>query len=211
MKRLGLLLLALLQLALLPRPALAELADRAAMVLDASDEQMDKKARWLADKAARTDVHESTTPTRLPEHPLTLQNMWTDEILPLASSVSDRDAQLAFSQLVRCHYTQVATKMAPPLLRIVRQAATSFKVPLVQLVSGFRAPKYQLMLRKKGHEVARDSAHPKGDAVDFRLPTIPTPKLLAFVRKQKLGGVGYYPVSQFVHADVGKIRYWKGH
>ena len=209
MRTLGWLLVALLP-TLGSRLAHAELSDHTGMVLDTSDEQLDKKARWLADKAARTDVHAKTA-NRLPEHPLMLQNMWTDEILPMASSTPDAEAQLAFSQLLRCHYTQVATRMAPRLLDIVRGAAATFHAPLVEIVSGFRAPKYQLMLRKKGHEVARDSAHPKGEAVDFRLPTIATPKLLAFVRKQKLGGVGYYPVSQFVHADVGKIRYWKGH
>jgi uncharacterized protein YcbK (DUF882 family) len=34
---------------------------------------------------------------------------------------------------------------------------------------------------------------------------------LAFVRQQRLGGVGYYPVSAFVHADVGRVRFWRGH
>jgi uncharacterized protein YcbK (DUF882 family) len=202
--------IALFALLCLSRVVHAEAPEHTAVLLDANDEGMDKKARWLADKAGRTGVRAQKVAT-VAEHPLSLQNMWTDEILPLSWSVPDAAAQETFSQLVRCHYTQVATHMAPPLLRVVRQAARTFKVSVVELVSGFRAPKYQLMLRKKGHEVARDSAHPKGEAVDFRLPTIPTKALLSFVRKQKLGGVGYYPVSQFVHADVGKIRFWKGH
>ena len=197
-------------LLLLGHNAHAELEVHSAVLLDVDDETMDKKGRWLADKVSRKDVRDRV-PARLPDQPLSLQNMWTDAVLPLSPSTHDADAQAAFSQLVRCHYTQVATPMAPQLLHAMRLAATTFKVGTVQIVSGYRAPKYQLMLRKKGHEVARDSAHPKGAAVDFRLPTIPTTKLLAFVRKQKLGGVGYYPVSQFVHMDVGKIRYWRGH
>ena len=66
-------------------------------------------------------------------------------------------------------------------------------------------------LRKKGHEVARDSAHPRGQAVDFRIPEVPTKTLLRYVRSLKLGGVGYYPESRFVHCDVGPVRYWRGH
>jgi uncharacterized protein YcbK (DUF882 family) len=79
------------------------------------------------------------------------------------------------------------------------------------VVSGFRAPKYNLLLRKKGHEVARESQHPLGHAVDFRLPGLSTRHLLQFVRGLHLGGVGYYPRSAFVHADVGPVRYWRGH
>ena len=52
------------------------------------------------------------------------------------------------------------------------------------------------MLRKKGHEVARDSQHPRGTAVDFRVAGVPTKLLLRFVQSLHLGGVGYYPESQ---------------
>ena len=66
------------------------------------------------------------------------------------------------------------------------------------------------MLRKKGRQVARDSEHPRGDAVDFRIPQVPTRTLLRFVRTLHMGGVGYYPESQFVHTDTGRVRYWRG-
>ena len=79
------------------------------------------------------------------------------------------------------------------------------------MVSAYRAPKYNLLLRKKGHETARDSQHPLGHAIDFRLPGLPTKQLLRFVRSLRAGGVGFYPESAFVHCDVGRIRYWSGH
>jgi uncharacterized protein YcbK (DUF882 family) len=91
------------------------------------------------------------------------------------------------------------------------RAAEKFHARYVEVVSGFRAPKYQLMLRKKGHEVARDSQHPRGTAIDFRVAGVPTKLLLRFVKSLHLGGVGYYPESKFVHADVGPIRFWRGH
>jgi uncharacterized protein YcbK (DUF882 family) len=97
------------------------------------------------------------------------------------------------------------------LFETLVRAAEKFHARYVEVVSGFRAPKYQLMLRKKGHEVARDSQHPRGTAVDFRVAGVPTKILLRFVRSLHLGGVGYYPESKFVHADVGRIRFWRGH
>ena len=198
----------------LARVAHAEHDPRAAQVLDPAVEDalvVDKKAAWLADKAARADRPPHTPPAAAAERPLSLHNMWTDEVLPVSPNGASAALQPAFDRLVRCHFTQVSTQMAPGLLPLLRGAAARFGSSFVEIVSGYRAPKYQLMLRKKGHEVARDSAHPRGEAVDFRLPAVPTRALLAFVRKQRLGGVGYYPVSAFVHADVGKVRYWKGH
>jgi hypothetical protein len=185
-----------------------------AVVLDEEAEDaraLDKKTAWLAEKVDRIEPSKRPPPNAAASHPLSLHNMWTDEILPLPPSLSSATLQPAFDRFLRCHFTQQSTQMATGLLPLLRSAAARFNAPLVEIVSGFRAPKYQLMLRKKGHEVARDSAHPRGEAVDFRLPLVPTKTLLAYVRSQKLGGVGYYPVSAFVHADTGKIRFWKGH
>ena len=66
------------------------------------------------------------------------------------------------------------------------------------------------MLRKKGREVARQSQHTEGNAVDFRVRGVPTQRLLNYVRSLRIGGVGYYPHSQFVHSDTGRVRFWRG-
>ena len=83
-------------------------------------------------------------------------------------------------------------------------------VARIEVVSGYRSPKYNLMLRKKGHQVAKASQHTEGHAVDFRVRGVPTPVLLRYVRSLRRGGVGFYPHSQFVHSDTGPIRFWKG-
>lgn len=172
-------------------------------------EEPSKKHKYLADKHDRADVHARELPAPASEPVLTLHNVWTFESLPvLASEKIDVDA---FSNLVRCHYTNQAAEMDPRLGQTILQAAKRFKASYIEIVSGFRAPKYQLMLRKKGHEVAVDSQHPRGHAVDFRIPNVPTRILLRYVRSLKLGGVGYYPDSKFVHCDVGRVRFWKGH
>ena len=111
---------------------------------------------------------------------------------------------------LRDHFTNKATNMDAHLLPIVLDAAKSFHSDLVTVVSGFRHPKYNLILRKKGHQVARDSQHTHGNAVDFAIPHVTTPQLHAWAKAQHLGGVGLYMESGFVHMDTGPIRFWSG-
>ncbi|HEY1546793.1 MAG TPA: DUF882 domain-containing protein [Kofleriaceae bacterium] len=113
-------------------------------------------------------------------------------------------------RFLRDHFTNKQTTMDPHLVPILLAAAANFHVDTVYVVSGFRHPKYNLMLRKKGHQVARDSQHTHGNAIDFYLPNVTTLQLHAWAKAQKLGGVGLYMQSGFVHMDVGPIRYWSG-
>ena len=175
----------------------------------AAEEPLSKKAAFLKDKAERRDTRLKSVGTIAATPVITLHNVWTNESLPVA--VGEKLSEPRFDELARCHYTNQMTTMDERLIETVLRAAKKFGASYVEIVSGFRAPKYQLMLRKKGHEVARDSEHPRGHAVDFRLPGVATRKLLKFVRSLHLGGVGYYPDSAFVHADVGRIRFWRGH
>ncbi len=183
-------------------PALARAAE--------DEPALSKKAAFLKDKDDRENQHALRVPhAGAPDKILTLHNMWTSESLPV--TLGDRMETTRFDALTRCHYTNQATVMDQRLYETILRAADKFKASYIEIVSGFRAPKYQLMLRKKGHEVARDSEHPRGHAVDFRIPNVPTKILLRYVRSLRLGGVGYYPESKFVHCDVGRVRFWKGH
>ena len=114
------------------------------------------------------------------------------------------------NSFLRDHFTNEATKMEPKLIATVVDAAQQFKSDVANVVSGFRHPKYNLMLRKKGHQVARDSQHTHGNAVDFRIKGVGTRQVLHYVRSLRVGGVGFYPHSQFVHSDTGRVRYWTG-
>ncbi len=190
--------------------ARAQAPARVAVALDDdSDDPPSKKTQFLADKGARRDTHAAKARPAAADPVLTLHNVWTNESLPIAFGKAPTPE--LFDELVRCHYTNQQTLMDQRLASVLLRAATKFKTSYIEIVSGFRAPKYQLMLRKKGHEVARDSEHPLGHAVDFRIPEVPTRTLLRFVRSLRLGGVGYYPDSKFVHADVGRVRFWRGH
>ncbi len=178
---------------------------------------LSKKEAFLRDKETRKDVRRVRAPEPAAAPVLTLHNVWTNESLPvvLAPATAKNappvpEPAAPFNELARDHFTNQATRMDARLFATIVRAAEKFHARYVEVVSGFRAPKYQLMLRKKGHEVARDSQHPRGTAVDFRVAGVPTKLLLRFVKSLHLGGVGYYPESHFVHADVGRVRYWRG-
>jgi uncharacterized protein YcbK (DUF882 family) len=145
-----------------------------------------------------------TKPARL----VNLYNAWTKEWL--AVEPGSPPAQPTIDRFLRCHFTNEAAAMQPRLIDTVVAAAASFHKDVVDVVSGFRHPKYNLVLRKKGHQVARDSQHTRGNAIDFYVPDVPTAALHAWAKAQKLGGVGVYPDSGFVHMDIGPIRSWSG-
>ena len=79
-----------------------------------------------------------------------------------------------------------------------------------QVISGYRSPKTNQMLHKASSGVATHSLHMEGQAIDVRLPG----RKLTWLRNTALnlrrGGVGYYPKSDFVHVDVGRVRQWAG-
>jgi uncharacterized protein YcbK (DUF882 family) len=76
------------------------------------------------------------------------------------------------------------------------------------VISGYRTPATNAMLRKVSTGVARSSLHTRGQAIDIRLPGYNTRRLRDLSLKLKAGGVGYYPKSDFVHLDTGRVRTW---
>lgn len=78
----------------------------------------------------------------------------------------------------------------------------------VEVLSGYRSPKTNAMLRSRSGGVAKNSFHMYGQAIDFRLPGYNTKELRNIARGLKVGGVGYYPGSDFVHIDTGSVRSW---
>jgi uncharacterized protein YcbK (DUF882 family) len=139
----------------------------------------------------------------------TLFNIWTHEALPILPGQTQQ-LQGRFHNFLRDHYTNQATRMDTRLIGVLTRVAGKFSAHRIDVVSGYRSPKYNLMLRKKGRQVARDSQHTHGNAVDFRIKGVTTKQVLHYVRSLRVGGVGFYPHSQFVHSDTGRVRYWTG-
>jgi uncharacterized protein YcbK (DUF882 family) len=77
-----------------------------------------------------------------------------------------------------------------------------------QVISGYRSPATNDMLRHRSEGVAAGSLHMKGQAIDIRLADVPLAKLRQAALEVRRGGVGYYPASDFVHVDTGRVRTW---
>ena len=77
-----------------------------------------------------------------------------------------------------------------------------------EIISAYRSPATNEMLRKRGGGVAQKSQHLKGKAIDVRLANIPSADLRQASLDLARGGVGYYPKSNFVHLDTGRVRFW---
>ena len=162
----------------------------------------------LAAKAKSTRHGRPPAPGTRPARLVNLYNFWTKEWLAVDAAAPP--AQTTVDRFLRDHFTNQPAAMEPRLLQMMLAAAANFRSDVVDVVSGFRHPKYNLILRKKGHQVARDSQHTHGNAIDFYVPRVPAQALQAWARAQKLGGVGFYPDSGFVHMDTGPIRSWSG-
>lgn len=142
------------------------------------------------------------------EAPIYARNLHTDEVMPWSGPVVLGRA--AFSRFLRCYATSEPGAHPEPLIARVIDTASTFSARQIHIISGYRHPKHNLSLVKKGREAARDSQHTRSQAIDFGLPGVPIAKIYKHLRKQHDGGVGYYAVSEFVHVDTGKRRTWKG-
>ena len=82
---------------------------------------------------------------------------------------------------------------------------------VIEIVCGYRTPESNEFLRTRSEStgVAEHSQHILSKAIDIRVPGVSTLMLRNAALALGVGGVGYYPVSQFVHVDVGPVRQWQ--
>lgn len=78
------------------------------------------------------------------------------------------------------------------------------------LLSGYRSPETNAMLRSRSRGVAKNSLHMKGEAADMRLQSRSVSQIYAAATACSAGGVGKYARSNFVHMDCGPVRTWRG-
>lgn len=80
----------------------------------------------------------------------------------------------------------------------------------IDVICGYRTPWSNEYLRTRSPHsgVAEHSLHMQAEAIDIRLPGIPTAELRDAALHLQRGGVGYYSASNFVHVDVGRVRHW---
>jgi uncharacterized protein YcbK (DUF882 family) len=144
---------------------------------------------------------------------LALVHTHTRERIEIVFAIDDRHEPAALTQLnrfLRDHYTGEVGAIDPRIfdqLHRVQQVLGS--TAAFDIISGYRCPATNASLReKRGGGVARHSLHMEGRAIDVRLPGAPLADLRDAALSLRAGGVGYYPQSQFVHLDTGRLRNW---
>ena len=123
----------------------------------------------------------------------------------------DQDGLKQINRFLRDWRRNEPTKMDPRLLDLVWEVYRSVGArDYINVVSAYRSPATNSMLRSRSKGVAEKSQHMLGHAMDFFIPGVPLKKLRDAGLKMQVGGVGYYPRSgsPFVHMDVGSVRHW---
>jgi uncharacterized protein YcbK (DUF882 family) len=119
------------------------------------------------------------------------------------------DALRAVDRLLRDFRTGDVHTIDPALLDLLHglTGSTGSRRPF-EVISGYRSPATNKMLRSRSEGVAAGSLHMVGQAIDVRLADVPLAKLRKAALALRRGGVGYYPASDFVHVDTGRVRAW---
>jgi uncharacterized protein YcbK (DUF882 family) len=119
------------------------------------------------------------------------------------------DALAAVNHLLRDFRTGETHPIDPTLLDVlfeVRHRVDTRRA--FEVVSGYRSPHTNAALRRNSEGVAAHSLHMSGRAVDIRVGDVPLARLRRSALALHAGGVGYYPASNFVHLDTGRVRTW---
>jgi uncharacterized protein YcbK (DUF882 family) len=123
----------------------------------------------------------------------------------------DEEALKQLNHYLRDWRTQEQTTMDRHLFDILWEVYRDVdgKKP-IQIISSYRSPATNAMLRRRSSGVARFSQHMLGHAMDFFIPDVPLEQIRYAGLRLQRGGVGFYPTSgsPFVHLDTGSIRHW---
>jgi len=154
------------------------------------------------------------------QYHLKLYHLHTGESLDVVYRIGDTYLPAAMEKLnyfLRDHRTQDESHYDPKEFDLLHNLLTRLGRPnaVVDVVCGYRTPWSNNFLRTRSARtgVAKNSEHMQAKAIDIRIPGVGTRKLRDMALGLQAGGVGYYPISKFVHVDVGPVRKWtfRGH
>jgi uncharacterized protein YcbK (DUF882 family) len=175
------------------------------------------RARELS---AATPAAETATTAVGQKYELKLHHLHTGESLDVVYRVGDTYIPAAMEKLnhfLRDHRTNDVSHYDPKEFDLLHTLMTKLgkNGSVIDVVCGYRTPWSNNFLRTRGGTaspavtgVAQNSQHMQARAIDIRVPGVATAKLRDTALSLHGGGVGYYPVSQFVHVDVGPVRQW---
>lgn len=143
---------------------------------------------------------------------ISLHNLHTDEKIKVTYWEHGRyvdDALADINHLLRDHRTNEIHSMDLSLLDLLY--SLNYKIDQkspFHVISGYRSPKTNQALRQASSKVAKNSFHMQGKAIDICVPGCQLSDLHKAALSLKRGGVGYYPASNFIHVDTGRVRSW---
>jgi uncharacterized protein YcbK (DUF882 family) len=152
---------------------------------------------------------------KVPERVLSFFNTHTGERLTAAYCCGGEyqpDALAQINHILRDFRVNEIKPIDPKLLDLLHELGGTLETDRpFHVISGYRSPHTNAVLRERGGAqtgVASKSLHMVGKAIDIRVPGVKLDHLRGAARSLKLGGVGYYPASNFVHVDTGRVRFW---
>ncbi len=156
-----------------------------------------------------------TRPANSVRYALHLHHLHTGETLDVVYRVGDAYVPGALDQLnhfLRDHRTNDVSQYDPKEFDLLHSVMAKLGKPngVIDVVCGYRTPWSNSFLRGRAAVtgVAKNSQHVQAKAIDIRVAGVQTSALRDVALSLRGGGVGYYPVSQFVHVDVGPVRQW---
>ena len=156
-----------------------------------------------------------STVASLREYRLRFYHTHTGERLDVVYRRGDQylpDALDELDHFLRDHRTGDVRHYDPRLFDLLHDLTASLgdSGGEIDVICGYRTPRSNefLRLRSPHTGVAQHSLHMQAEAIDIRLPGIPTAELRDAALRLHRGGVGYYRSSNFVHVDVGRVRHW---
>ena len=156
----------------------------------------------------------SATPAPL-EYRLRFYHTHTDELPDIVYRRGENympDALAELDHYLRDHRTGEVRHFDPHLFDLLHDLTTSVNDSggEIDVICGYRTPWSNEFLRARSAHtgVALHSLHMQAEAIDIRLPGVPTSTVRDAALRLQRGGVGYYRDSNFVHVDVGRVRHW---
>lgn len=150
-----------------------------------------------------------------PRYELRMHHLHTGENIDVVYRVGNTYIPSAIAELnhfLRDHRTQAQSHYDVREFDLLHNVMAKLGRPdgVIDIVCGYRTPWSNNFLRTRSADtgVAKNSQHMQAKAIDIRIPGVPTAKLRDVAMSFQAGGVGYYPLSQFVHVDVGPVRHW---
>jgi len=151
-------------------------------------------------------------PVSMPRRQLSFVSLHTNERLKVTyynNGSYDRSALKDVNHMLRDWRTGEVGAMDPKLLDLLFQLQQRLRTEdAFHVISGYRCPKTNAMLASRSEGVATKSLHMEGKAIDINLPSRQLARIRQAAMDLRMGGVGIYTKSDFVHVDTGRVRHW---